>query len=59
MDEDAEMACWHQLQHEQEQLELAQQLLKQDPAYEQWLIQLELEHESQRYDIRSTGALEL
>jgi hypothetical protein len=37
MDEDDEMACWQQLQNEQERFEYEQQLLQDDPAFEEWL----------------------
>lgn len=37
MDEDAEMACLFQLQQEQEHFEREQNLLRQDPNFEQWL----------------------
>jgi len=42
VDEDAEMACWYQLElEEREQFEREQKLLLEDSAYEKWLEQLE------------------
>lgn len=34
MDEDAQMACWHQIELEQQE---QQELLRKDPFFEQWL----------------------
>lgn len=47
MDEDAQIACWHQLELEQrEQFEREQELLRKDPFYEQWLMNQETVNET-------------